>query len=150
MFIALLIGAALGIADIPFPAPVETVFVTVIDTCGSCMSPVAMMITGIAFSSMYLRKVLTSKTVYLATALRLLIIPFAVGGLLLLLRSFTPLPISDAMYVCAVCALAMPLGLSTVVVPSAYGRDPSVAAGMALVSHALSVATLPLVLTVLL
>ena len=150
MFIALLIGAVLGIADIPFPSAVETVLVTVVDTCGSCMSPVAMMITGIAFASMSFGDVLKNRTLYLATALRLLVIPFAVGGLLLLLRHFTPLPISDAMYVCAVCELAMPLGLSTVVVPSAYGRDPSVAAGMALVSHALSVATLPLVLTVLL
>ena len=46
---------------------------------------------------------------------------------------------------CTVCALAMPLGLNTVVVPSAYGKDTSVAAGMALISHLLSLATIPVV-----
>ena len=42
----------------------------------------------------------------------------------------------------------MPLGLNTVVVPAAYGKDTSVPAGMALVSHALSVVTIPLVFSV--
>ena len=46
---------------------------------------------------------------------------------------------------CTVCALAMPLGLNTIVVPAAYGRDTSVAAGMALVSHLLSCITIPVV-----
>ena len=43
------------------------------------------------------------------------------------------------------CAVAMPLGLSPVVIPAAYGQDTSAAAGMALISHLLSVATIPLV-----
>jgi predicted permease len=40
----------------------------------------------------------------------------------------------------------MPLGLNTVVIPAAYGRDTSVAAGMALVSHVFSLVTVPLML----
>ena len=31
---------------------------------------------------------------------------------------------------CTVCSLAMPLGLNTIVVPNAYGKDTTVAAGM--------------------
>ena len=49
------------------------------------------------------------------------------------------------MYVCAVCAIAMPLGLNTIVIPSAYGKDSTVAAGMAIISHLLSCITIPLV-----
>ena len=39
----------------------------------------------------------------------------------------------------------MPLGLNTLVIPAAYGKDTSAAAGMALVSHLLSCITIPLV-----
>ena len=40
-------------------------------------------------------------------------------------------------HICRVDSLAMPLGLSTLVIPSGYGKDTSVAAGMAIVSHLL-------------
>ena len=150
MLVGLLIGALLGVAEFPIPSAAERVFASVVDTLGACMSPIAMMITGITFASMQFGRVLKNRTVWTATAMRLLVIPFAVSGLLLLLRRTTPLPISDAMYVCTVASLGMPLGLNTVVVPAAYGRDTSVAAGMALVSHTLVLATLPLVLTVFL
>jgi predicted permease len=39
----------------------------------------------------------------------------------------------------------MPLGLNTLVIPAAYGKDTSAAAGMALVSHFLSCISIPLV-----
>ena len=45
--------------------------------------------------------------------------------------------------VCAVCSLAMPLGLSPIIIPGGYGKDTSVAAGMTLVSHLLSAVTIP-------
>ena len=41
--------------------------------------------------------------------------------------------------------MAMPLGLNTIVVPKGYGKDTTDAAGMALISHTLSIATIPLV-----
>lgn len=41
-------------------------------------------------------------------------------------------------------AFATPLGLNTVVFPAAYGADTSIGAGMALISHVLSVITFPL------
>ena len=44
----------------------------------------------------------------------------------------------------------MPLGLNTVVIPAAYGKDTSIPAGMALVSHVLSIATIPLIIAILL
>ena len=53
-------------------------------------------------------------------------------------------PMSETVRVCALCSLAMPLGLNTIVVPSAYGKDTSVAAGMAIISHLLSCLTIPL------
>ena len=39
----------------------------------------------------------------------------------------------------------MPLGLNTIVIPKAYDLDSTVASGMALISHLLSIGTIPLV-----
>ena len=141
MFIGMLIGALIGILAIPLP---DFLF-EVVDSLGACMSPLAMMITGFTFASMPLLKILKNPVIYLATALRLLVIPIAVGALLLLMEKLG-VPIPEATRVSVICAMAMPLGLNTVVVPAAYGRDTSVAAGMALVSHLLAMATIPLIL----
>ena len=45
----------------------------------------------------------------------------------------------------AICAVAMPMGLNTVVIPAAYGEDTSAGASMALISSVLSIGTIPLV-----
>jgi predicted permease len=44
-----------------------------------------------------------------------------------------------------ICNLAMPLGLSTIVVPAAYGKDSTAASSMALISHLLSCITIPII-----
>lgn len=43
----------------------------------------------------------------------------------------------------------MPLGLNTIVIPSAYGKDTSVAAGMAVISHLLAVVTIPVIFAII-
>lgn len=48
----------------------------------------------------------------------------------------------------ALCATAMPLGLNTVVFPAAYGGDTTPGAGMALVSHLISVITIPVMFSI--
>ena len=62
-----------------------------------------------------------------------------------MMKNYTPITVSDTVVVCTIASLAMPLGLSTIVVPGGYGRDTSVAAGMAIVSHLLTGLTIPLV-----
>ena len=42
------------------------------------------------------------------------------------------------------CFACMPMGLNAIVVPAGYGKDTTDAAGLALVSHLLSVITIPL------
>ena len=54
------------------------------------------------------------------------------------------LEVEDA-YLCALCSLAMPLGLNTIVIPSALGKDTTDAAGMAVISHLLSAISIPLI-----
>ncbi len=146
MFIALLIGAVIGITGLKLP----DFCLTVLGACESCMSPLAMIITGITFASIDFKKIFTDWSIYAVSILRLLVLPFLFAGLYLLVTDVIGLILPNYFYVLLVCAWSMPLGLNTIVIPSAYGKDTTAAAGMALISHALSILTIPLVLTVLL
>lgn len=135
MFVSMLVGMVLGLAGVPIPGFAGSV----LDTLGGCMSPVAMVLTGLTISAIDLKKTFRNKGVYLASFFRLVLFP----AVFLVLLWALPLP--EELSLCILCAVAMPLGLNTVVIPGAYGLDTSAAAGMALVSHLLSVGTIPLV-----
>lgn len=135
MFIALVIGVVLGLLQVQLPTPV----MDVIDTAGNCMSPVAMLLTGITIASVNVKATLHKGATWITCLVRLIVIP------LLALLVFALLPLPKDYLVCAFCTLAMPVGLSPIVIPAAYGKDTSLAASMALVSHILSVLTLPLI-----
>lgn len=135
MFICTLLGMALGLAQLPIPQ----FFRSAVTTAGSCMSPVAMLLTGMTVARFRLDEVLRIRQVYVVTILRLLVYPLVFLGAMLLI------PFEDTFAVCAVCSLAMPLGLNTIIIPSSLGRDTKVASGMAIVSHVLSCVTIPLI-----
>lgn len=141
MFLAIPIGMALGLLGVRLPA----FFKSAIDVSSSCMSPVAMLLTGITVAKLDFRKTFSSPGIYIASLLRLIFLPALFIGIFAALRYFGFPYLSDEIIICAVCTLAMPLGLNTIVIPSAYGKDTSAATGMAVVSHLLSCATIPLV-----
>ena len=137
MFIAMFVGIILGISG--FGAKLPNFVSSSVNTLGSCMSPIAMILTGITVAETDLKKMLGNVSVYVVSAIRLIAFPLVAIGILAFVN--VPYPIA----VCSVCALAMPLGLNTIVVPKAYGLDSTVASGMALVSHAFSCVTIPAV-----
>lgn len=139
MFAAMIIGMVIGLVNIPLP----TFLSEVITVTGNCMSPVAMLLTGITIARMNMKKVLSIRSIYVVSLVRLIAFPMLFVGL------FSFLSAPDNIVVCAICALAMPLGLSTIVVPGGYGKDTSVAAGMTLVSHLLSGVTIPCIFYIL-
>lgn len=149
MIISLFVGMVLGIVFSAVGFTLPRFINTVVKTCGDCMSPVAMIITGITFGGMDFKKVLSTKSIYIVSAVRLIVFPLVFGGVAWLINAYL-IDIPDLWYQCLVCCMAMPLGLNTVVVPAAYGKDTSIPAGMALVSHLCSVATIPLMLMLLL
>lgn len=140
LLIGSLVGMVIGLTGIRLPFFVQKTLAA----AEACMSPVAMILTGITVAEMPFLKIAKMKGIYAVTLLRLLVFPLVFGYLLKLCG------LEGVLYQCAVCALAMPLGLNTVVVPAGYGKDTSVAAGMALVSHVLSVLTIPLMFKLLL
>ncbi len=135
MMIGMLIGMAIGISPIVLPSWISGL----VSDVGACMSPLAMLLTGMTVAGISLLATFKDAKLYAVSAFRLLAFPLV--GILALY--FLPLPV--VFEKCIVCVLAMPLGLNTVVVPAAYGRDTSAAAGMALISHLLSCLTIPLV-----
>lgn len=144
MFIAMIIGIILGLANIRLPEFICEVSESgkvggVVGTLGDCMSPVAMLLTGMTIAKINLKSAFTNIPIYIISFIRLIFMPLAAIAVLY----FVDLPYGVEL--CTVCATAMPLGLNTIVVPAAYGKDTSVAAGMALVSHLLSCITIPIV-----
>ncbi|MBE7023416.1 MAG: AEC family transporter [Ruminococcaceae bacterium] len=135
MFVAMIIGMIVGILNISLPKWLSSV----VTTSGSCMSPIAMLLTGITVSTISFKKTFTDIRTYTISIVRLIVFPLAFLAVAKLV------PMSETVYLCALCSLAMPLGLNTIVIPSAYGKDTSVAAGMAVISHLLSCITIPLI-----
>lgn len=140
MFIGMLIGMAVGLLQIPLP----TFFVNAVNAAGSCMSPMAMLLTGIAVSTINLKQTFTDKYIYILSFIRLVAIPAVFSAVL----SFVPM--SQTTYICAVVSISMPLGMNIVVIPSAYGEAKPVASGLVIVSHLLSCITLPVLFSVFL
>ena len=119
-------------------------FLSVLDTSSACMSPVAMILTGITVSTISFKKTFTDVRTYIISAVRLLAIPLAFIGVSMIFPVFD----DKILLNCALCSLAMPLGLNTIVIPSAYGKDTTVAAGMAVISHLMAIVTIPLVFAI--
>ncbi len=137
MFIAMLIGMVLGLLSPWLTLP--GFFTSAVSTLGGCMSPVAMILTGMTIAKIDLKATFKNLNIYVVSLIRLVAIP-AVAILVLML-----LPLEHGMAVCILCSLAMPLGLNTIVVPAGYGQDTTVASGMALISHLLSCISIPLI-----
>ncbi len=133
IFVSLFIGALWGI----FSLPKFRLLTTLISGAADCMSPIAMILTGFVIGSYNLKSLFSKWENYVITGVRLLALPFVIVTVLRLLN--TP----DEIVIATLCAHAMPLGLNTVIIPSAYGQNPETGAGMALVSQLGSVFTIP-------
>ncbi len=137
--ISLPIGALLGITHIMDYLPENFNFIApVIQGTAKTMAPMAMILTGFVIGSYPIISQLKNPKVYALVVIRIILIPLA---LVLILQGInTPRDIINV----ALCANAMPSGLNTVVIPSAYGKDPKLGGSMALVSQILCIITIPL------
>ncbi len=109
----------------------------------ACMGPIAMLLTGFTIGGYNVLTLLKNQKVYIATFLRLFILPTLTLVLLYLAGA------DKHMLTLALFAFATPLGLNTVVFPAAYGGDTSTGASMAMISHTLCVITIPILYSIL-
>ncbi len=141
IFISILVGAVLGLCNLQSIMPK---FLTdTIASLAACMGPLAMVLTGFVIGGYHLPSLLKNGRVYVATALRLIVLP----TLFVLILYF--LGADELTLVLTAFAFGTPLGLNTVVFPAAYGGDTSCGASMAMISHTFCVITLPILYTVL-
>ncbi len=112
--------------------------VTTVDALQSCMGPVAMILTGFVIGNYSFKRLLYQKKVYIATALRLVVLPVFILTILTLCGA------NNYIITLALFAYVTPLGLNTVVFPAIYGGDTQTGASMAMVSHILCVITIPI------
>ena len=134
LFGAMVIGMVVGLTRLPVPAFLGTS----INALSKCMSPATMLLTGMCVAKIDIRKVLKIKSIYILSAIRLLVMPLMFIVLLCICK------LDRGVSLCVLAVLAMPLGLNSVVIPEAHGQDTSEASGMAIVSHLASALTIPL------
>ncbi len=136
--LSMLFGAIAGLIGLPIPK----FLVTAISSAGACMSPLAMMLTGFVVANFSIKKLASQIRIYAASVLRLVIIPLVFVLALKLLGT------DSTVIMLTLCATAMPLGLNTVVFPAAYGGDTTPGASMALISHLMSIVTIPIMFAI--
>ena len=144
--ISLFLGIAVGLfglQGILFDFEIDT-----LNNLKDCMGPVAMLIAGLTVARFGLVDMLKNKKVYVATALRLIVLPVFLVTLVYFTKELFGLVLSteinnDVVYF-AFIAFAAPLGLNTVVFPEAFGGDSRPGASMAMISHTLCVITIPI------
>ena len=142
------LGGVGGILDTHLPFVMR-----VLDNLKACMGPVAMLLAGATIAKYDLRKMVTNKKVYVASALRLVAIPATIIAVLFTVKtlafSLLSLDIPSTFLFWTFFSTATPLGLNTLVFPEAYGGSPETGASMAMISHVLCIITIPVLYTLM-
>ena len=137
--IGILIGCAVGISGIKLPH----IIYDAAQKSGACMAPVSMILTGMIVSKFPIKELLTCKTAYIVSAVRLVIAPLMIFGLLKLCNLEFALKAAVLLY-------AMPCGMNSIVYPKLVGNDSKAGAAAVMISTVLSMITIPLCLHFLL
>lgn len=148
--VALLCGIAVGLSGVMnfLPDLISSTLYSTLDTLKGCVGPTAMLLAGITIASYDMKEMVSDKKVYIASLLRLIVLPSLIIGALFgfkeLLNLIFDLSIGNTVLFLCFFAVAAPLGLNTVVFPEAYGGSPKTGAAMAMISHTLCILTIPL------
>lgn len=153
VIIAMVLGCIVGISGFTFPTftiagvdkPVDFIN-DVLNAGNNCVAPLSMILAGITVAEYKFSDILGDWKIYLASALRLIIIPLALGGVIMVFINFGVLG-KDSLF-CALCCFAMPCGLNTVIFPRLVGENCRIGAGTAVVSNILCIFTIPVMFSI--
>lgn len=156
MAVGLITGAIAGevpVGSTPYDTLIPEFIVKAIDQLKACMGPTAMLVAGFTIAKYDFVSMFKKKKVYIATALRLIVLPAFILGALFGLKELFNLvfyaSVDNTPIILLFFALAAPLGLNTIIFPEAYNGDPEEGASMAMISHTLCVITIPLMYALL-
>lgn len=133
VFVAVLLGCVFGLMQWELPAVLNSIA----EKSAACMAPISMLLSGIMISEYPIREIIKSKSAYVISAMRLLVIPLV---LCFVLQFFC----QKELVLVAVLLYAMPCGMNTIIFPSMIGEDCRPGASLALISTLCSLITIPI------
>ena len=133
VFITTLAGIAFGLSGLTLP-PVADEFLS---GAANCMSPLAMLVSGLVMSRLPLNKLFQDCRAYVVVLLRLVILPAAIVAILYLLG------VGEELLMIMLMLNAMPIGMNTIVFPESYGIDGTTGAKLVLLSSIFCLITIP-------
>jgi hypothetical protein len=133
--IAVVIGLTLYIFQIQLPYFLEKSVLTV----GVMTTPLSMLIVGGILSHMKIKEIFKSKSIYLLSLFRLIIIPLIVLVCLILLK------INQIIIGVCVFVVAMPIAITLPVLTQRYNSDTVLATKTVIISTMLSILTIPII-----
>ena len=139
MMIAIILGSIVGLSGLTIPSLLGNLF----SQSAGCASAVSMLLTGLTISTLPIKELFTEKKSYIFVALRLVLVPFIVGLTLKLTNFYTVLQVA-LLFTC------LPCGLNPIVFAKLVGEDCKTSASIVVISHILSIITVPFWITVLL
>lgn len=134
-----IIGTVIGIIFFMFSVKLPTVIASPISLLAALNTPVPMLVIGYHLVHANLKRVLTEKDAYIAMALRLIVIPLIVMGVMYVLH------IDAVITTATVIAVSAPVAAFTTMMSTKYGHDTELSAGIVSASALLSLITMPLV-----
>lgn len=139
MTLAIALGISVGLSGIKLPE----ILSSVVSMASACVGPMTMILTGITLSTFAIKELLGDKLAYGFSFLRLVGFP-AVAYLICRIAHL------DTFMPMILIITCMPCGLNTIVFPKLVGEDCTLGARLALITHVLSMITLPLWLSLIL
>ena len=138
VILSILAGAVFGLLNVKLPGIVETF----LNKSGNCMAPVSMLLAGITIAEFNIKHLISEKSVYIASVIRLVLIPCLV---MIALKAF----FDDTLVRAAVLLCAMPCGLNTIIFPKLIGEECKTGAKLAFASNLFAMLSIPVVLSFL-
>ena len=126
------LGIIAGLTRLELPAFVSTA----LSAGSACVGPLSMILTGITLSSFAVKELLSDRSAYIFSAIRLFLIPALSYLVCRVVHLDTMLPM-------ALIITCMPCGLNPIVFPKLVGKDCKIGARLALITHVFSLITLP-------
>ncbi len=133
-----IIGTVIGLLLFVFSIKLPTVISTPVSMLSALNTPVPMLVIGHQLMRSDIRRVLKDEDAYIAMAIRLIILPLAVMGIMLLLR------VDPTVTTATVIAVSAPVAAFTTMMATKYGRDAELSAGIVSASALFSLITMPL------
>ncbi len=137
IILSLVLGMCAGIFEIKFPTFAEKI----IETGANSLAPAAMILTGVVFANNSLKKMVSNIKVYIACAIKLVIIPIIAVFIIAALK------VPQNIAIIMIINMTLPTGLNSIVFPEAYGGDSRTGAQLCFVSTFTCLIFLPLILT---